>query len=90
MPLSVKVILKLFKVRVLSSGYFFVAESNCIFLEARHRHQFLTQYCSNDMVNPLNPESDQHLISPYSNMAETFIKITRMKEMIATVRIFDC
>ena len=42
------------------------------------------------MVNPLNPESDQHLISPYSNMAETFIKITRMKEMIATVRIFDC
>ena len=87
MPLSVKVILKLFKVRVLSSGYFFVAESNCIISEARHRHQFLTPYCSNDMVNP---ESDQHLISPYSNMAETFIKITRMKEMIATVRIFDC
>ena len=61
MPLPVKVILKLFKVRVLSSGYFFVAESNCIISEARHRHQFLTPYCSNDMVNP---ESDQHLICP--------------------------
>ena len=61
MPLPVKVILKLFKVRVLSSGYFFVAESNCIISEARHGHQFLTPYCSNDMVNP---ESHQHLICP--------------------------
>ena len=35
-------------------------------------------------VKPLNPESDQHLISPYSNMAESFIKIMKIKETIAT------
>ena len=35
-------------------------------------------------VKPLNPETDQHLISPYSNMAESFIKIMRIKETIAT------
>ena len=29
-----------------------------------------------------HPESDQYLISPYSNTAESFIKITRVKEMI--------
>ena len=27
-------------------------------------------------------KSDQYLISPYSNTAESFIKITRVKEMI--------
>ena len=32
--------------------------------------------------NYLNPESDQHLNSPYSNTAESFIKIMRIKEMI--------
>ena len=41
-------------------------------------------------INPLNPESDQHLISPYINMAEPYIKVTRIKEMIATQRSFDC
>ena len=34
--------------------------------------------------NLLNPESDQHLISPYTNAAESFIKIMRIKEMIST------
>ena len=33
-------------------------------------------------INLLNPERDQYLISPYSNTAESFIKITRVKEMI--------
>ena len=33
-------------------------------------------------VNPLNPKRDQNLISPYSNTAESFIKIMRIKEMI--------
>ena len=32
--------------------------------------------------NYLNPESDQHLNSPYSNTAESFIKIMRIKKMI--------
>ena len=41
-------------------------------------------------VNPLNPESDQHLISPYSNLAESFIKVMRIKEMITTQRSFHC
>ena len=33
-------------------------------------------------VNPLNPKRNQNLISPYSNTAESFIKIMRIKEMI--------
>ena len=40
-------------------------------------------------VNPLSPRSDQHLISPYSNTNESFIKIVRIKEMIANPRSFD-
>ena len=45
---------------------------------------------SSNEAKPLNPESDQHLISPYSNISESFIKIMRTKEMIATWRVFDC
>ena len=37
-----------------------------------------------------NPKSDQHLISPNSKMAVSFIKIMRVKEMITTQRSFDC
>ena len=33
-------------------------------------------------VNPLNYYRDQNLISPYSNTAESFVKIMRIKEMI--------
>ena len=40
-----------------------------------------------DDFNPLKPKS---LISPYSNTAESFIKIMRIKEMIAILRSFDC
>ena len=32
--------------------------------------------------NPLNPKSDQDLISPYSNITKPFIKIMRIKKMI--------
>ena len=39
------------------------------------------------LFNPLNPRSDQHLISPYSNTAKPFIK--RIKEMIANLRSID-
>ena len=35
------------------------------------------------------PWDNQHLISPYSNISESFIKIMRTKEMIATWRVFD-
>lgn len=41
-------------------------------------------------VNPLNPKSDQNIISPYCNPAESFIKIVRIKEMIANLSSFDC
>ena len=33
-------------------------------------------------VNPSDPNSDQHVISPYNNTYETFTKIVRIKEMI--------
>ena len=39
------------------------------------------------LFDPLNPKSDQHLISPYSNIAKPFIK--RVKEMIANLRSID-
>lgn len=41
-------------------------------------------------INPLNPKSDQHLISPYNVTAESFIKIVRIKEIISNHRTFDC
>ena len=41
-------------------------------------------------VNFLNPKSDQHLISPYSNTTELFIKIVGIKEMITNLRSFGC
>lgn len=40
-------------------------------------------------VDPLNPQSNQHLISSHSNKTESFIKIIRIKEMIAIPRGFD-
>ena len=39
---------------------------------------------------PLNPLSDQYLISPYGNTAASFIKIMWKKEMISNLRSFDC
>ena len=42
------------------------------------------------VINPLNPESDQHLNSPYSNVAVSFAEIMRIKEMITTQRSFGC
>ena len=38
----------------------------------------------------VNPNNDQHLISPNSNDAELVIKIMRIKDMIANPRSFDC
>ena len=42
------------------------------------------------LVDPINTKSDQHLISPYSDTAESLITIIRIKEMIANLRNFDC
>ena len=41
---------------------------------------FTPQYVT---FTPLNPKSDQDLISPYSNTAESFINVIIRKEMIA-------
>ena len=41
-------------------------------------------------LNPLNTQSDQHLFSPFSNATESSIKIMRIKEMINTLRGFEC
>ena len=38
--------------------------------------------------NPFNPKSNKHLISPYRNTAESFIKVMRIKEMITNLRSF--
>lgn len=40
-------------------------------------------------INPINPKSDQILISPYNNIAESFIMITRILEMIPNLRGFE-
>ena len=37
--------------------------------------------------NPLTPESDQHLISPFNITPESHIKVMRIKEMIINWRI---
>ena len=38
--------------------------------------------------NPFNSKSNKHLISPYRNTAESFIKVMRIKEMITNLRSF--
>ena len=58
----------------------------CEFVDCAHFFRN-TELLLNSYINPLNTKSDQHLISPYSNTAESFIKIMRMKEMIANLRI---
>ena len=43
--------------------------------------------CS-QLVNPLNPNSDQHLISPYSITPESYIKVMRINKMVIREGIF--
>ena len=38
-------------------------------------------------VKGLNPQSNRHLSSPHSNTAKPFIKIMRIKEMIAALEV---
>ena len=40
-------------------------------------------------MNTLNLKSDQHLISPYNNTAESLTEIMRIKEMPDNLRSFD-
>ena len=40
-------------------------------------------------INPSNPKSVQHLISPYNNNAESLTEIMRIKEMPDNLRSFD-
>ena len=47
------------------------------------RFTTLTVSMAFTLVKPLNPESDQYLISPYNNTAKSFIKIIRIKEIIS-------
>ena len=42
------------------------------------------------VINPSNFMSDQNLISPHSNTAESFREIIKIKKMIAKRRSFDC
>ena len=42
------------------------------------------------LINPINAKNDQHLISPYSDTADSVIKIMRIQEMITNLRSFDC
>ena len=37
-------------------------------------------------LNPLTPESDQHIISPYNITPESHIRLTRIKEIITNYR----
>ena len=45
-----------------------------------HKHHFAFYHMIN--INPVTPESDQHLISPYNIIPESHIEVMRMKEMI--------
>ena len=58
----------------------------CEFVDCAHFCRN-TELLLNSYINPLNTKSDQHLISPYSDTAKSFIEIMRMKEMIANLRI---
>ena len=47
------------------------------------RYFFLGAY------NPFNRKRDQHLISPYNNIAKSYIKVMRMQRMIASYTNFS-
>ena len=61
-----------------------------LYLKLATKHKMSIISDREQCVNPLNPKSDQNIISPYCNPAESFIKIVRIKEMIANLRSFYC
>ena len=46
-------------------------------------------YLSYHLINPLNPKSDQHLISPFSITPESHINVIRVKEIITRKGTFQ-
>ena len=51
-------------------------------------HLSLNKPCNS--LNPLIPESDQHLISPFKITPESNIHVMRIKEMLITEEPQDC
>ena len=51
---------------------------------------FCVNLLSTMYLDVVNEHFDQHLISLHIATAESFIKIVRLKEMIANLRSFDC
>ena len=70
---NMEVMLIVNKLSVCSSGLL-VLQSN-MFMSLFYQH-----------INLLDPKSDQHLISLFSNSAESFIKFIRIKEMITYLK----
>ena len=50
-------------------------------------HTWITQQSFTQLFNPF--KSDQRLISPYINAAESLIRIMRIQEMISNLINFD-
>ena len=63
---------------------FWLAFSNCLLEKVAFITKSSTSFYFSITKPLLNPESVQQLISPNSDMAESFTKIMRIKEMIAT------
>ena len=69
-------------------------KDNCIKKLLDQSRQLLFQtnkeHTDHAVLRLIHLKSDLHLISPYSNAAGSFIKITRMNKVIANLRGFDC
>ena len=69
-------------------------KDNCIKKVLDQSRQLLFQtdkeHTDHAVLRLIHLRSDQHLISPYINAAGSFIKIMRMKKVIANLRGFDC
>ena len=69
-------------------------KDNCIKKVLDQSRQLLFQtdkeHTDHAVLRLINLKRDQHLISPYINAAGSFIKIMRMKKVIANLRGFDC
>ena len=49
---------------------------------ARYQRRFLSMLCSVLALNPLSPNSDKHLISPYNIPTWSKVQVMRIEEMI--------
>ena len=53
---------------------------------SKHLHLTMSDF----FLTLLNPNRDQHLISPHRNTAKSFTKIMRMMEMITNLEALYC